>query len=124
MLTSVSLDHEMEQLEDDPLEFIRLDLALPGTGASMDVTTRHHAAADVLQALVSACFEADPTEVVDKGIGQGLAAYQKTKGQGGARLGAKDSALYLLTAVASRGSTLQNSVLVFFWKWKRALMAG
>lgn len=49
----------MEQFEDNPLEFIRLDFALPGTGASADVTTRREAAAEVLQALVGCEYEVE-----------------------------------------------------------------
>lgn len=55
----------MEQLKDDPLTLIRLDLVLPGTGAS----------ADVLQAFVGTRCEAEATEVAGmKGI-QGLMLY-------------------------------------------------
>ena len=107
-------EHEMEQFEDDPLEFIRLDLALPGSGAgaTADVTTRRQAAADVLQALVGSGYEAEATEIVGKWIGEGLAAYQSTKGKGGDGWKAKDSAVYLLTAVATRGGTAQVSQMV------------
>ncbi|KAF7976444.1 hypothetical protein HWV62_6681 [Athelia sp. TMB] len=105
-------EHEMEQFEDDPLEFIRLDLALPvsGAGATADVTTRRQAAADVLQALVGSGYEAEATEIVGKWIGEGLTAYQSTKGKGGDGWKAKDSAVYLLTAVATRGGTAQHGV--------------
>lgn len=58
----------MEQFEDAPLEFIRLDLALPGAGASVDVTTRRQAAADMLQALVGSGYEVEATEILGKWI--------------------------------------------------------
>ena len=99
----------MEQFTDDPLEFIRLDLSLPaarvGVGATADVTTRRQAAADVLQALVGSGYEAEATAVVGRWIGEGLEKYNNDKGGQGWK--AKDSAVYLLTAVATRGSTTQ-----------------
>ncbi|KIM79693.1 hypothetical protein PILCRDRAFT_791278, partial [Piloderma croceum F 1598] len=107
-------DHEMEQFEDDPLEFIRLDLSLPGssTGLSADITTRRQAAADVLQALVGSGYESEATEIVGGWIGRGLERYNASRGAGGdgEAWKAKDSAVYLLTAVATRGSTTQHGV--------------
>jgi exportin-2 (importin alpha re-exporter) len=97
-------DHDIEQFEDDPLEFIRLDLTLSSVGT--DLATRRQAAADVLQALVGAGSEAETTEVAGSWIGSGLAQYEAdTAGN----WKAKDSAVYLLTAVATRGSTSQVS---------------
>lgn len=98
----------MEQFEDDPLEFIRLDLSLPGSnaGATADVTTRRQAAADILQALVGSGYEAEATEIVGTWIQTGLAEYNANPAEGWR---AKDSAIYLLTAVATRGSTTQVS---------------
>lgn len=58
----------MEQFEDDPVEFIRFNLALPG------------AAAAVLQALVGCGYEAEATGIVGKWIGVGFAAYQGHEG--------------------------------------------
>jgi exportin-2 (importin alpha re-exporter) len=58
----MSLDHELEQFEDDPLEFIRQDLALPSFGTG-DAPTRRQAAADVVRALVASGFEAEATQV-------------------------------------------------------------
>jgi exportin-2 (importin alpha re-exporter) len=95
-------EHDVEQFEDDPLEFIRLDLALSSTGT--DLATRRQAAADVLQALVGAGSEAVATEVAGEWIGSGLAQYDANKSE---NWKAKDSAVYLLTAVATRGSTSQ-----------------
>ena len=113
----LSTDHEMEQFEDDPLEFIRLDLSLPGssTGLSADITTRRQAAADVLQALVGSGYESEATEIVGGWIARGLERYNTSRGAGAGGDGeawkAKDSAVYLLTAVATRGSTTQVSRL-------------
>lgn len=98
-------EHDIEQFEDDPLEFIRLDLALSSTGT--DLATRRQAAADVLQALVGAGSEAEATEVAGNWIGSGLAQYEANEAE---NWKAKDSAVYLLTAVATRGSTSQHGV--------------
>ncbi|KZP27099.1 Cse1-domain-containing protein [Athelia psychrophila] len=100
----------MEQFEDGPLEFIRLDLALPGAGAPAAVTTRRQATADVLQALVRSRYEAEATEIVGKWIREGLAAYQGTKGKGGDAWKAEDNAVALLAVVAARGGTAQHGV--------------
>ncbi|OSC99927.1 Cse1-domain-containing protein [Trametes coccinea BRFM310] len=103
-------EHELEQFEDDPLEYIRLDLALPsmgGLGVSNDAVTRRQAAAEVLRALVSSGLEAETTEVTGAWIGQGLNEYAANKAE---NWRAKDTAIYLLTAVATRGSTTQHGV--------------
>jgi exportin-2 (importin alpha re-exporter) len=63
----------MEQFEDDPLEFIRLDLSLSSAGT--DLATRQQAAADVLQALVGSGFDAEATEIVGSWITTGLTEY-------------------------------------------------
>lgn len=101
----------MEQFEDDPLEFIRLDLALPGAGAGADASTRRQAAADVLQALVGSGYEAEATQSVGAWVAEGLGAYARAPRAAGAWR-AKDSAVYLLTAVATRGGTAQVRALL------------
>ncbi|KIM38838.1 hypothetical protein M413DRAFT_75629 [Hebeloma cylindrosporum] len=98
-------EHDVEQFEDDPLEFIRLDLAVSATGT--DLATRRQAAADVLQALVGSGYEAEATEIVNSWISTGLTEYASDKEN---NWKAKDSAIYLLTAVATRGSTSQHGV--------------
>ncbi|KAG6820300.1 hypothetical protein H0H93_002564 [Arthromyces matolae] len=104
VVPNVSLrEHDVEQFEDDPLEFIRLDLALSSAGT--ENATRRQAAADVLQALVSSGFETETTEIVGKWINTGLSEYESNKAQ---NWKAKDSAVYLLTALATRGSTSQS----------------
>jgi exportin-2 (importin alpha re-exporter) len=103
VIPNISLrEHDEEQFEDDPLEFIRLDLALSSTGT--DLGTRRHAAADVLQALVGGGYETETTELVGNWINTGLSQYQADKGQ---NWKSKDSAIFLLTAIATRGSTTQ-----------------
>ncbi|KAG6872821.1 hypothetical protein C0995_006303 [Termitomyces sp. Mi166 len=106
VVSNVALrEHDVEQFEDDPLEFIRLDLALSVTGT--DTATRRQAAADVLQALVGSGFEAETTEIVGTWISTGLSEYESNKAE---NWKAKDSAVYLLTALATRGSTSQHGV--------------
>ncbi|KAG1767590.1 CAS/CSE protein [Suillus placidus] len=98
-------DHEMEQFEDEPLEFIRLDLAFGGSAS--EVATRRQAAADVLQALVSSGYQTEATEIVGSWITLGLQQYNSNPAQ---NWKAKDSAIYLLTAVATEASTAQHGV--------------
>ncbi|KAH7882920.1 CAS/CSE protein [Phlebopus sp. FC_14] len=102
-------DHEMEQFEDDPLEFIRLDLALPsGAGAgSAEASTRRQAAADVLQALVGSGYQTEATEIVGSWINTGLQEYNTNPAE---NWKAKDSAVYLLGAIATEASTTQHGV--------------
>ncbi|TRM64668.1 armadillo-type protein [Schizophyllum amplum] len=95
-------EHEVEQFEDDPMEYIRQDLAL----ASTDVSTRRQAAADVIQALVSSGFDAETTEIVGEWIRKGLQEYASNK----ENWQAKDGAVYSFTAVATKGSTTQHGV--------------
>ena len=103
IISNVTLrEHDIEQFEDDPLEFIRLDLSISASGT--DLATRRQAAADVLQALVSSGYEAEATEIVGAWINTGLMEYGSNKRE---NWKAKDSAVYLLTAVATRGSTTQ-----------------
>ncbi|KAH8833705.1 Cse1-domain-containing protein [Flagelloscypha sp. PMI_526] len=98
-------EHDAEQFEDDPLEYVRLDLAVSATGT--DAATRRQSAGDVLQALVGSGHESETTEIVGSWINQGLAEYQKDKTN---NWKAKDTAVYLLISLASRGSTTQHGV--------------
>ncbi|KAH9931314.1 armadillo-type protein [Fomitopsis serialis] len=103
-------EHEIEQFEDDPLEYIRLDLAVPslgGAGMSTDTLTRRQAAAEVLRALVSSGYESETTEIAGSWIGQGLQEYTANPAE---NWRAKDTAIYVMTAVATRGSTTQHGV--------------
>ena len=94
----------MSQFEDDTLEFIRLDLALPSDG---EASTRRQAAADVLQALVWSGYRTETTEIVETWIQTGLEAYGR---DAEANWTAKDSAVYLLGAIATEASTSQVSL--------------
>lgn len=112
-------EHDIEQFEDDPLEFIRLDLSLSSAGT--DLATRRQAAADVLQALVGSGYEAEATEIVGSWIGTGLSEYEGNKAD---NWKSKDSAVYLLTAVATRGSTTQVSPIFSIITWGVVLIVG
>jgi exportin-2 (importin alpha re-exporter) len=95
----------VERFEDDPLEYVRQDLILPSAGgASADNSTRRQAAADVLQALVGSGYEAETTEIVGTWITTGLQEYNSNPTD---NWKAKDTAVYLLTAIATRGWTTQ-----------------
>jgi exportin-2 (importin alpha re-exporter) len=80
-------EHDVEQFEDDPLEFIRVRLDLSISASGTDLATRRQAAADVLQALVSRAVSsgyealAEATEIVPVGawISSGLAEYGSNK---------------------------------------------
>ncbi|KAJ7623365.1 CAS/CSE protein [Roridomyces roridus] len=109
-----------EMFTDDPLEFIRLSLfdsasssaaGLASGGA--DGRTRRQAAADVLKALVGSGFEREATAEVEKWVQMGLAQYNSATVQDrveGEGWKAKDGAIYLMMAVATRGSTSQLGV--------------
>ena len=101
LFSSILPEYELEQFEDDPLEFIRLDLS----PTSSSDATRRQAAADVLQALVGSGYETETTALVGGWITEGLKAYEADKGPDNTGWKAKDSAVYLLGAVATRGST-------------------
>ncbi|XP_006455464.1 hypothetical protein AGABI2DRAFT_226927 [Agaricus bisporus var. bisporus H97] len=98
-------EHEVEQFEDDPLEYIRMDLALSSTG--LDSGSRRLAAADVLRSLVGGGYEVDTTEIVGSFISADLQAYRSNPAE---NWKAKDSAVFMMTAVASKGSTTKHGV--------------
>ncbi|KAF5343738.1 hypothetical protein D9756_011534 [Leucocoprinus leucothites] len=98
-------EHEVEQFEDDPLEYIRVDLAVSSAG--LDNGGRRQAAADVLRSLVGAGHEVETTEIVGSFIATDLATYQ---GNTTVNWKAKDSAIFMMTAVATKGSTTKHGV--------------
>ncbi|ELU39794.1 importin alpha re-exporter [Rhizoctonia solani AG-1 IA] len=114
VLPSVPLrQHEVEQFEDDPLEYIRRDLgsgsaASAGSGA-VEVTGRRGAATDLLRALMGVGLEAQITAMVNQAVETLVAKYKS--GEGGEEAWMhKDTGVYLLSAVAARGSTMQVSL--------------
>lgn len=72
-----------------------------------EASTRRQAAADVLQALVGSGYRTETTEIVGTWIQTGLEAYRSDPK---ANWTAKDSAEYLLGAVATEASTMQVSL--------------
>lgn len=106
-------DHEVEQFEDDPLEYVRLDLSFAGAsaaassgGLTAEGTTRRQAAADVLRALVASGFEVSTTEIVLSLVNRGLEEYMANTADENIWK-RKDQSVYMLTAVATLGSTTQ-----------------
>ncbi|KAJ7281661.1 CAS/CSE protein [Mycena rebaudengoi] len=113
-------ESDEEMFTDDPLEFIRLSLfdSASSSAAGLasdkaDGRTRRQAAADVLKALVGSGFEAEATSEVEKWVQMGLGQYNSASAQDrveGQGWKAKDGAVYLMMAVATRGSTAQQGV--------------
>ncbi|KAG8695927.1 importin-alpha export receptor [Ceratobasidium sp. 395] len=107
--------HEVEQFEDDPLEYIRRDLSLSGTtaagggGTSASEMGRRGAATELLRALLSVGLEAQATKLSEDSVGRLLGMYNAREG-GDDAWAHKDTAVYLLSAVAARGSTQQHGV--------------
>ncbi|KXN81986.1 Importin-alpha re-exporter [Leucoagaricus sp. SymC.cos] len=98
-------EHEVEQFEEDPLEYIRTDLAVSSTG--LDHGSRRQSAADVLRSLVGGGYETETTEIIGSFINADLSTYQANKAD---NWKAKDSAIFMLTAVATKGSTTKHGV--------------
>ncbi|KAI5479889.1 importin-alpha export receptor [Pseudohyphozyma bogoriensis] len=101
ILPSMTLrSFEEEMFEDDPPEFVRRDLE------SANSETRRQAASDFTKALMEQ-FEAQITGIVTQYVGAYLAQYAADpKGN----WKAKDTAIFLLTSIASRGSTMTQGV--------------
>ncbi|KAJ3754340.1 hypothetical protein EV360DRAFT_73778 [Lentinula raphanica] len=74
------------------------------SAAGTDTATRRQSAMDLLQTLVSTGYEAEATQIIAGWISKGLTEYESNK-EGNWR--AKDTAIYLLTSVATRGGTTQ-----------------
>ncbi|TYJ56359.1 hypothetical protein B9479_002907 [Cryptococcus floricola] len=94
-------EHEEEMFEDDPMEYIRRDLE-----PSTDSDTRRQAATNFTRALME-LFEKDVTDIIKGYITAFLQEYSQNPTQ---NWKAKDTAIYLLTSIASRGSTQQLGV--------------
>jgi exportin-2 (importin alpha re-exporter) len=94
ILPNVSLrESDIEQFEDEPIEYIRRDLE------GSDADTRRRAATDFLRKLLEK-FEGLVTEVVGRYITHYLATF--TKNPSG-EWKAKDTAVYLFSAIAAKG---------------------
>lgn len=73
-------------------------------GVGGEASTRRQAAADVLQALVGSGYRTEATEIVGTWIRSGLEEYGRNREE---NWRAKDSAVYLLGAIATEASTMQ-----------------
>ncbi|KAH7097236.1 importin alpha re-exporter [Auriculariales sp. MPI-PUGE-AT-0066] len=87
---------DIEQFEDDPLEYIRRDMHMS------DASTRRAAAADLLRSLVNSGKETEVTTIVGEWIGASLQKYGTNPQENWKD---KDAAIYVLTAVAAKGGT-------------------
>ncbi|ORY84121.1 putative importin-alpha export receptor [Leucosporidium creatinivorum] len=91
---------EEELFEDDAPEYVRRDLE------SANSETRRQAASDFTKALMEQ-FESQVTAIVTQYVGAYLSQYAADPA---ANWKSKDTAIFLLTSIASRGSTLQQGV--------------
>lgn len=94
ILPNVSLrESDIEQFEDEPIEYIRRDLE------GSDADTRRRAATDFLRKLLEK-FETLVTSVVGRYISHYLAAFNKNPN---GDWKSKDTAVYLFSAIAAKG---------------------
>ncbi|WWC86346.1 uncharacterized protein L201_001219 [Kwoniella dendrophila CBS 6074] len=93
--------HEEEMFEDDPMEYIRRDLE-----PSTESDTRRQAATEFTRALME-LFEKEVTDIIKSYITTLLSQYSQNPAE---NWKSKDTAIYLLTSIASRGSTQQLGV--------------
>jgi exportin-2 (importin alpha re-exporter) len=94
ILPNVSLrESDVEQFEDEPIEYIRRDLE------GSDADTRRRAATDFLRKLLEK-FESLVTEVVGRYITHYLEAFKKDPT---GEWKSKDTAVYLFSAIAAKG---------------------
>lgn len=102
ILPNMTLRSSDEELfEDDPIEFIRRDLE------GSDSDTRRRAATDFLRQLLEQ-FDQSVTQVVWKYITHYLQDYSKDPK---ANWRSKDTALYLFSSIAAKGSTERKGVV-------------
>lgn len=92
---------EEEMFEDDPVEYVRRDLDV-----SVGTETRRQAATDFVRALMEQ-FESQVTSIISRYIGAALSEYAQNPQ---ANWRAKDTAIFLLASIATRGSTQQQGV--------------
>jgi exportin-2 (importin alpha re-exporter) len=99
VLSNVTLrEHDVEQFEDDPLEFIRLDLSISASGSGTDLATRRQAAADVLHM---------KQKLRRSWMPELAPALRSTMPVGRTKKKTEKQKTVPLTAVATRGSTTQ-----------------
>ena len=94
ILPNVSLrESDIEQFEDEPIEYIRRDLE------GSDADTRRRAATDFLRKLLEK-FEQLVTSVVGRYVAHYLSAFSQNPGS---EWKAKDTAVYLFSSIAAKG---------------------
>lgn len=111
-------ESDEELFEDDPIEYIRRDLE-----PSTESDTRRQAATEFTRALMEH-FERDVTDIIKGYIMSFLQVSQPWHGWSltkqeyasdpSGKWKSKDTAIYLLTSIASRGSTQQVRVILVF----------
>lgn len=103
ILPNISLrEQDEEMFEDEPLEWIRREFALD----SGDADTRRRAASSFSRALLDQ-FSSQTTSIISRYVNQYLLRYQENS-QANWRY--KDTAVYLLTSIASTSSTAAHGV--------------
>lgn len=99
ILPNVSLrESDIEQFEDEPIEYIRRDLE------GSDADTRRRAATDFLRKLLEK-FETMVTNVVGRYIQHYLSSFSKNPSE---EWKSKDTAVYLFSAIAAKGVITAN----------------
>ena len=99
ILPNVSLrESDIEQFEDEPIEYIRRDLE------GSDADTRRRAATDFLRKLLEK-FEGIVTSVVGRYIQHYLESFSKNPTE---EWKSKDTAVYLFSSIAAKGSITAN----------------
>ena len=99
ILPNVSLrESDIEQFEDEPIEYIRRDLE------GSDADTRRRAATDFLRKLLEK-FEGIVTSVVGRYIQHYLESFSKNPSE---EWKSKDTAVYLFSSIAAKGSITAN----------------
>ncbi|KAJ9479584.1 Importin alpha re-exporter [Pseudozyma hubeiensis] len=102
ILPNIAIREADEELfEDNPIEYIRRDLE-----TSMETDTRRKAASEFCRSLME-FFAQQVTTIVGRYIGQYLEQYRADPH---ANWKQKDTAIYLLTSIASKSSTAQHGV--------------
>ncbi|SNX87170.1 probable CSE1 - Nuclear envelope protein that mediates the nuclear export of importin alpha [Melanopsichium pennsylvanicum] len=102
ILPNIAIREADEELfEDNPIEYIRRDLE-----TSMEADTRRKAASEFCRSLME-FFSTEVTQIVSRYILQYLEQYRANPQQNWKQ---KDTAIYLLTSIASKSSTVQHGV--------------
>ncbi|KAJ1026973.1 hypothetical protein NDA16_002266 [Ustilago loliicola] len=102
ILPNIAIREADEELfEDNPIEYIRRDFE-----TSMEADTRRKAASEFCRSLME-FFAAEVTSIVSRYIMQYLEQYRASPQENWKQ---KDTAIYLLTSIASKSSTAQHGV--------------